>query len=342
MNKVLIYHNEDKLWDDYINRSLFGTFFHRLGWKRVIEKSFGYPAFYLYIRNSNKIRGCLPLFQVKNLWSGTSLISVPFGVYGGILADDHETKVHLLEEAKKLARELRSDYLELRHMESNDFDLPTKNLNVYFQREIYKDHDQNMAAIPRKQRRMIRQGIKNGLTSVVGGEEELPYFYDIYAHSLRNLGTPMFPYAYFQNLFSEFKEECRILSVFYQGKRVGSVLTFLYEKQVIPYYGGAYKNYFRYAVQDFMYWELMCYGCERGFRRFDFGKSRQGSGSYDFKRHWGFEPQPLPYQYYIPKGGEMPNVSPANPKYRFFIKAWKHLPISVTKVVGPRILKYLP
>lgn len=340
---VLRCHNaNEKAWDQYVQGMTGGTFFHLTGWKRVVEKSFGHQAHYLCVEEGGLIKGVLPLFYVKSLLFGRSLVSVPFGVYGGIVADSQEVGGTLLETAKKLVPELQVAYLELRHIEKNGFDLPAKNLYVTFRREIYKDLDQNMAAIPRKQRRMIRQGIKHGLTSTLGGPELLPQFYNVYAHSVRNLGTPVFPYAYFRNLMEEFGEHCRILSVWYRGKMVGAVMTFFYKDQVMPYYGGALRDYFAYAVNDFMYWELMRYGCEQGYRIFDFGRSRQGTGSFDFKRHWGFESKPLFYQCHLNRSCTAPNLSPSNPRFKLWIAAWKRLPLSVTKLIGPMIVRSIP
>ena len=225
-----------------------------------------------------------------------------------------------------------------RHTEKNTLHLPTRDLHVTFQREICRDLDRNMAAIPRKQRRMILQGIKHGLKSHIGSEY-LREFYEIYAHSVRNLGTPVFSYQFFQNLQHVFGQDCKVLSVWHGEKMVAGVMTFFFKGRVMPYYGGALHEYFSYAANDFMYWELMRYGCEQGYRIFDFGRSKQGTGSFDFKRHWGFEPQPLSYQYYLYRASAIPNSSPANPKFQLFINLWRQLPLSVTKLIGPMIAR---
>lgn len=340
--KVARYHDAmGAAWDRYVRSSPRGTFFHLTGWKRVIEESFGHRPLYLYAEDHGVVRGLLPLFYVQTLLFGRSLISVPFGVYGGIVADDEEVELSLLAAATELARELRVRYLELRHIDKNGLQLPTKDLYVTFQREIYSDVDQNMAAIPRKQRRMIRQGIKHGLTSAIGSDH-LKEFYAIYAHSVRNLGTPVFPYRFFQNLQRQFGEDCKILSVWHGGKMVAGVMTFFFKDHVIPYYGGAQREFFPYAVNDFMYWELMRYGCEHGYGVFDFGRSKQGTGAFEFKRHWGFEPQPLCYQYFLNRAKAIPNISPTNPKFQLFVNLWRRLPLSVTKLVGPMIVRSLP
>ena len=329
-------------WDDFVSVSSTGTFFHTTVWKTVIEKVFGYTPWYFLVEGDNAIKGILPLFLVKKPFHGQVLISIPFGVYGGICADSAEVVEQLQEKGESLSRELGVDFLELRHVEAHGIDLPTKELYFTFTREIYDGEEKNMMAIPRKQRRMIRQGINHQLESKVGGKEFLKEFYAIYSTSLRNLGTPAFPYRFFEVLLEELAEQCKILAVWYQDQMAAAVMTFCYKDQLLPYYGGGLPQFLRYAVYDFMYWELMRFGWEHGYKVFDFGRSKQGTGAYDFKRHWGFEPKPLHYQYYLPKGGAIPNVSPTNPKFQPFISLWKKLPLSLANLIGPQVIKYLP
>jgi len=188
---------------------------------------------------------------------------------------------------------------------------------------------------------MIRQGQKAGLEARIGGIEFLSRFYDIYAHSVRNLGTPVFSRRLFENLLVEFGQSCRIFTIWREGKMMAGVMTFFFRDRVMPYYGGALKEAFCYAVNDFMYWELMQYAAQKGYKIFDFGRSKRGSGSYDFKRHWGFEPMPLAYQYHLVWQKSIPDLSPFNPKFSLAIKIWRHLPVSLTKLIGPLIAKQL-
>lgn len=329
-------------WDNFVSLSSIGTFFHTTIWKTVIEKVFGYTPWYFFTESDGEITGVLPLFLVNKPLRGRALISIPFGVYGGICANSSESVEQLRKKSEDLAHELSVDFLELRHVDAYNFDFPIKEMYFTFCREIYDGEEKNMTAIPRKQRRMIRQGMKYQLESKIGGREFLKDFYTIYTTSLRNLGTPAFPYRYFEVLLEELGERCKILSVWYQNQMTAAVMTFCYQDRLLPYYGGGLPQFLRYAVYDFMYWELMRYGWEHGYKVFDFGRSKQGTGAYDFKRHWGFEPKPLQYQYYLPHGGAIPNVSPTNPKFQLFISLWKKLPLPVANFIGPQVIKYLP
>jgi len=329
-------------WNNYVSRATAGSFFHLVDWKTMLERSFGYQPHYMYVEDNGVIRGVLPLFLVKNIFLRKTLCSVPFGVYGGVVADSPEAEVLLIQDAVERARQVKAAHIEFRHQHHNACTFPAKDLYVIFQKEIFEDDEKNMSAIPRKQRRMIRQGIKFGLQSKVGGMEDLESFHHIYTTSLRNLGTPAFPVRWFRHLLEGFGEQCRILSVWYQERMVGAVMTFFFKEQVMPYYGGSLPEFWRNSVNDFMYWELMRYGAKGGYKVFDFGRSKKGTGSYEFKRHWGVEPVALPYQYYLPKGGELPNLSPTNPKFQLGIGAWKRLPLPVANFIGPKIIRFFP
>ncbi|HVP41540.1 MAG TPA: FemAB family XrtA/PEP-CTERM system-associated protein [Candidatus Krumholzibacteriaceae bacterium] len=363
MTTIRFYQDLDReRWDSYVFNHPHGTFFHLIGWKAVVERTFHHKSFYLIAESNgnstnpsnsrnpinpsnsvNPIVGILPLFAVKSFLFGKSLVSLPFAAYGGILADNQQVTAELLDRAKELTRSEGLHYLELRNRNGGIEDLPSKELYVLFQREIFEDLESNRMAIPRKSRRMIRVGEKAGLTYEFGQRELVPQFYRIFARSYHRLGTPVFSIKLFKNLLGELKEQANILLVKNrEGKPISSVLTFFYKDQVLPYFAGSLLEYRDLAPNDYMYWQLMKYGHEKGYRWFDFGRSKVDTGSYDFKRHWGFEPQPLPYQYFLNKIDEIPNISPANPKYQKKIEMWRKLPFWASQIIGPRIVKYIP
>jgi FemAB-related protein (PEP-CTERM system-associated) len=328
-------------WDAFVRTADEGTPFHLTPWKRAVEQAFGLRAHYLMARRGRTIEGVLPLFEVRGLMGGRALVSVPYAVYGGICALTMAARHALIEAAIELARRRGAAYIELRQKRDQGLGLPTKSRYVTFARTIAKTDEENLEAIPRKQRRMTRQGLKFGLRAEIG-REHIDEFYEIYAHSLHNLGSPVFPRALVAGVHEAFDKESQLLTVWKDDRMVAGVVTLFYEDQVLPYYGGAYRDAFAYAVNDFMYWELMRYSAARGYRVFDFGRSREGTGPYDFKRHWGFEPVPLPYQYVMMHGQPLPDLSPSNPKFELAQRTWKRLPLAVTKVLGPRITRYLP
>ena len=346
------YHRDDTRWDTFVLAHSGGTLFHLSKWRDVLSESFGYQPIYLCAKDAGRISGVLPLFLVKSLLFGRSLVSMPIGVYGGILAEDAKTATILLEKAKELAKEKRVRYLEIRGNPHSNLPGPPhgsgevshwskKDLYVTFLSAIAPTDDANLARIPRKQRRMVKQGEKNGLSAIFDNNR-LQEFYRIYAESVRNLGTPVYGFSYFKNLTETLGEKCKVLVVEYKGKVVAGVLSFFYKDQVLPFYGGALKESLNLAPNDFMYWELMRYGAVHGFKIFDFGRSKQGTGSFHFKRHWGFEPKPLPYWYYSCNGRRIPDTSPLNPKLQWAIRLWRTLPLKATMAVGPHIVRHLP
>lgn len=158
---------------------------------------------------------------------------------------------------------------------------------------------------------------------------------------MRNLGTPVFPKKYFKILKEVFKEQCEVLSIEHQGELIASVMNFYFRDEVLPYYGGGVAQARSLYGNDFMYWEVMRRAVEKGVKIFDYGRSKVGTGSYRFKKHWGFVETPLFYEFELINAKEMPDINPLNPKYRFFIAAWKKLPLGVSQIVGPWLAKDL-
>ncbi len=332
---------EEETWDRFIRLSPNGTVFHLSSWRRAVEEVYRHKPHYLVAYAGNEIRAALPLFEIHGVLSGRILVSVPYAVYGGLCGTDPIARKLLLEEARRLAVRQRIRYVELRHLSDPDPELPTKSLYVSFVKTLAADPEANMEAIPRKQRRMVRVGLKNGLEARRGWEH-LGRFFDIFVANKRRLGSPSFPLRFFEAVRTHFGKEAELLTVWHDSHMVAGVISFFYGDRVMPYYGAALEEAFRLAVNDFMYWELMRESCVSGYRVFDFGRSREGTGSYDFKHHWGFEPQPLAYQYLLMNGNAMPNLDPSNPRLHFFIDTWKRLPLPVTKWIGPALTRWLP
>ena len=159
--------------------------------------------------------------------------------------------------------------------------------------------------------------------------------------ALPRLGTPVFSRRFFRLLKDEFGDDCEVLTITLDGKVISSVMSFYFRDEVLPYYGGGVAAARAVAGNDFMYWDLMRRACERGLRVFDFGRSKRGTGSFDFKKNWGFEPAPLHYEYFLVTDTRVPEINPLNPKYRLFIQAWKRMPLALANAIGPHIVRNL-
>lgn len=327
-------------WDAYVDAHAEGSFFHLFAWRGVLAESVGFRPTYLIARRQGSIVGVLPLMKVSSLLFGSALVSLPFCVEGGVLADDPSAQAALLDAARDTAEQARVDYLELRHRYRLTADWPCKDSTyVSFKKALAATPDDNMKEIPRKQRAVVRKGIAAGL--ITREETDIETFFTIYAISVRNLGTPVFPKHYFAKLYAAFRERCRITVVYSDSIAVAAVMSFLYKDTVMPYYGGGTPAARELKAFDFMYWEVMRSACEAGMKWFDYGRSKVDTGSYSFKKNWGFEPAPLHYEYHLVKARSVPNRNPNNPKYEMAVNAWRYLPLPVANTVGAWISPYL-
>ncbi|HKA44241.1 MAG TPA: FemAB family XrtA/PEP-CTERM system-associated protein [Burkholderiales bacterium] len=326
-------------WDKFVSGCGEATFFHRAGWKTVIEREFGHQTHFLYAEAGGRIEGVLPLAEVESLLFGHTLVGLPFCVYGGVAAESERARCALEAAARDLAESRGVDHLEFRNRTPQHPDWERSDLYVTFRKAIDPDLERNMLEIPRKQRAMVRKGIKAGLTGEV--DEGVERFFTAYSDSVHRLGTPVFSKRYFRILKEVFGPDCEVLTITQDGQLVASVLSFYFRDEVLPYYGGGVVRAREVAGNDFMYWEVMRRACERGLRTFDYGRSKRGTGSFDFKKNWGFEPQPLHYEYLLVRSKRVPDVNPLNPKYRLLINLWRRLPLPLANLIGPHVVKNL-
>ncbi|MBI1181724.1 MAG: FemAB family PEP-CTERM system-associated protein [Alphaproteobacteria bacterium] len=331
---------DEQAWDAYVRGADEATFFHLWGWRRAVEAAFAHDCPYLLAESGGVVAGVLPLVRIRSRLFGHSLTSTAFAVYGGALGDTPDVSRALVERAVALADEMRVDYLELRHLRKSELGWPSKD-DAYatFRRPISGDADANLKAIPRKQRAVVRKALERCLASEI--DDGLDRFFRLYATSVRNLGTPVFPRRWFAALKDVFGEACDVLVVSHDGTPVSAVMNFYFRGEVLPYYGGGGREARALGANDFMYYDLMCRAGARGCAGFDFGRSKVGSGAYAFKRNFGFDPTPLHHEFYLRGGGGMPETSPTNPKYRLMIQAWSRLPLPVANALGPLISRSL-
>ena len=327
-------------WDDFVQTCPTATFFHRAGWQSILQEVFRHDTYFLYAETDGHIEGVLPLAHVNSLLFGNSLVSLPFAVYGGVAASNEIAAQALEQEAQNIAKRLGVAHLELRHVAARHIDWPIQDLYVTFRKEIFPDEDANMLAIPRKQRAMVRKGVKNGLVSEL--DSGVDRFFALYADNMHRHGTPALPKRYFQALRAEFGSDCEVLTVAGpDGRALSTVFSFYFRDEVLPYYAGDDEAARDCAANDFKYWELMRRSCARGCKVFDYGRSKHGTGSYTFKKNWGFEPQPLHYEYCLYKRDAIPQNNPANAKYKLLIETWRRLPIGVANWLGPFVVRNL-
>lgn len=327
-------------WDSFVLGCPQASFFHRAGWQTILRRVFRHTTHYLYAESAGRIRGVLPLAHVNSLLFGNALVSLPFAVYAGIAADDDAAAQALEHEAQRLAQHLGVAHLELRHLQARHVDWPRQNLYVTFRKGLLPTDEENMQAIPRKQRAMVRKGMKNELHAEL--DAGVDRFFPLYADNVHRHGTPALPKRYFQALRDQFGADCEVLTVCSRdGQPVSSVLCFYFRDEVLPYYAGDDLAARDLAANDFKYWELMRRALQRGVHIFDFGRSKQGTGPFAFKRNWGFEPTQLHYEFRLYKRTDVPQNNPSNARFHLMIEAWRRLPLGVANRLGPYVVRNL-
>jgi len=328
-------------WEAFVATCPQATFFHRAGWRRVITAACRHRCHYRLARRDGRVVGVLPLVEVRSLLFGHALISTGFCVGGGIAADDPEAGAALAAEAVALGRLLGVDQVELRQQVAQPLAGWSTRSDLYasFHRDLAGDDAANLKAIPRKKRADVRKSLTNGLTVTL--EPGIERFYPLYAESLRNLGTPVPSRRWFQALQAEFGQALEISVVSGAGQPLAGLISFFFRDQVLPYYGGAVPAARPLHAYDYLYWSLIQRAVARGVRVFDFGRSKRGTGAFDYKSHWGFEAEPLPYQYHLIRASTLPDLNPLNPKFRLLVQAWQRLPLALANRLGPLIARQL-
>ncbi len=342
MKVVLLDEADEPAWENFVQGHPEATFFHRCGWRRVVYQTYGHKTAFLMARANHEVRGVLPIVHCRSRLFGNSLISTGFCVQGGVLAVDDEAHAALIHAATELGRDRNVAYVELRDADARDLPGWERKEGVYagFARRISGDEGTNFKAIPRKKRADLRKALASGLTVETGatpGE-----FWPVYAESLRNLGTPVFPLRFVEALRREFGASVEISLVRGPSREpLAALVSFYFRDRVLPYYGGAVPAARAVHAYDLLYWSLMCRAVARGVRVFDFGRSKVGTGAYDYKRFWGFDPTPMSYRFRLIRARSVPDVNPLNPKYKFMVDAWRRLPLPVANRLGPVLARHL-
>ena len=331
-------------WDDFVLRSASSNGYHQIAWRDVIERSFGHRTFYLLSEaDSGSVDGVLPLVQLKSCMFGNFLVSLPYFNYGGVCAASEHAAHKLLTEAKFLAGEIGVEHIEFRHTEHSFGDLPVKRDKVSMRLALAGGAEGLFKSFPAKLRSQIRRPEKEGMVCEIGRNDKLDDFYAVFAENMRDLGTPVYARAFFGNILEAFPRSSWICTVATgDGRPVAAAFLVGFRGMMEIPWASSLRRYNALSPNMLLYWNVLKFACESGYSVFDFGRSTPGEGTYRFKEQWGAKPEQLYWHYWLRNSGTLPELNPKNPKYQVAIRLWKRLPLPVTRMFGPAIVKYLP
>ncbi len=347
-------------WDRYVEKHPQGSVYHLSAWGRIIEKTYGHGTYYLAAtRNRGPagtgIVGVLPLVHLKHFLFGNNLTSIPFFDMGGVLADDPEIENALIAEAGKIGRRLNAGAVELRQMnklaclergdavpgEGAPLNCSVASDKVGMVLTLPESSDALMKSFKAKLRSQIRRPLKGGLDVKIGGRELLDDFYRVFSINMRELGSPVHAKGLMGNVVKELSGKARIFIVHGDGTPAACGLVAGFGDTLGNPWASALREYSRLSPNMLLYWAMLEYACDNGYRYFDFGRSSPGEGTYRFKKQWGAVPRPL-YWHRISLNGDSTGDNPMNKsKYSRAIAYWRRLPVPVTRLIGPWIRRYI-
>jgi FemAB-related protein (PEP-CTERM system-associated) len=319
------------------------TLDHDPRWLTVLARGLQQTPYMLCARHGMALAGILPLSYLKGPLFGRFLVSLPYLNGGGVLAPDPRVAECLIERAIELAGDLDVRFLEFRQ------ESPLKHPQLCESRHdkchmrlvLPVSQDALWKQIPAKVRNQIRKGEKQGFTIEWGGPERLADFYEVFSHNMRDLGTPVYGCSLFREILTHFKSESE-LCVLRLGNRPVAAALLLHGSTVTEVPSASSLRKFNSTNANmFMYWQLICRAVERGNRTFDFGRSTPGSGTYRFKEQWGAKPEPSVWQYYVRRGVAQ-QMRPDNARFGRLIRIWRRLPVPLTRLIGPTIVRGIP
>ena len=336
--------DDQQRWNSYVESQLVENHAYLWEWRQIIETVFKHTPHYLLAEDDNgEIVGVLPLFHVKSLLFGSSLISLPYLNAGGIVTSSNEAYDELLKHAIELANNLRVSYLELRnrHAESRAPDsLSVRSHKSAMILGIDKDSEAVFSEFPAKLRSQIRRPAKSGvyLNEELSEQEKVTSFYEVFSRHMRDLGTPVYPRKLFEEVKKNFADRCSIFITCVESTPIAAGITIGVNSTTEILWASSLYSHNKLSANMLLYWEAIKKSCSDGYQNFDFGRSTPDSGPYRFKKQWGTTPLQLNWYYH----GKIPDVNPNNPKYSAMVSLWRKLPLRVANIIGPKLTKGLP
>ena len=340
---------EAREWDAFVLSHPHGTLYHLFAWKNIIEKTYGHKTHYLMaFKNSGSgslqgqaASGILPLVHLNHFLFGNSLVSVPFFDMGGVLADDVDSEKAFISEAIRLGQRLKSGNLEIRQLSKTTGPWPSGTIKVRMLLDLPESAEALMKGFKSKLRSQIKKSVKDGLRAEIGGEELLGDFYEVFLVNMRDLGSPIHSRRLMENVLRSFPEDGRLVLVRNNGQAIAGSIVVGFKDVLENPWASSLRRFSHLNANMLLYWTMLEYACEKGFKRFDFGRSTPDEGTYKFKTQWGARPEPLNWANIPLNGGGAKNSIAQDTKFQLASEIWRRLPVELTRIIGPRIRKHI-
>ncbi len=342
MAHILIHNCTDKdreRWDEFVLSHPECTNYHRWSWRHVFEEVFGWPSIYLIAEENARIRGILPLISQRCLLRNY-LSSMPHLNGGGIVADEPEIRNLLLEAAIQCAQQNSASYLELRQPGEHALPLMPRHDKVAAVLPIEKDSEKRMCRLEKKTRNLVRKSLTFGMSSEFGGSALLNEFYEVYRHNMHDLGSPSYSSDFFSEILHRFPEDTRICIARLGSSIVAGAFLLGFRGTLEVAWASSYRKFLNLKPNMFLYWNILSFGAEHGYEYLDFGRSSRNSSTYDFKRQWGAVPTDLHWGYWLNRRATVPSTRQSG--MQIVSRMWQKLPLAVTNVLGPKLVRHIP
>jgi len=328
-------------WDDFACKKQ-ASIYHDSRWPGVIKNVFGHDSHHLIAIENEKVVGMLPMVQLKSLLFGNFMVSMPFFNYGGIVANSDEITDSLIKAAQEQRKQLGCSHIEFRFDTEQDIDLPKRTDKVTMLLDLPDDPETLWQEIGSKRRAQVKRPIREGAEFFYGGEELLNDFYQVFSINMRDLGTPVYGKRFFAEILKTFKQESLIAVARLNGEPVGAGFLLGHNGKLEIPWASTLRKFNRLGINMFLYWNILKTAIEEDYQIFDFGRSSKDAGTLKFKKQWGGYEKQLYWYYDLPLGHCMPGLNPKNKKFGAAISMWKKLPVKVSNLIGPQIVKNLP
>jgi FemAB-related protein (PEP-CTERM system-associated) len=338
----LIEHVDFERWDQFLTQHQQASGYHQSIWFQLIKQTFNHDTKIIVAEDAQgNILGGLPLTFFSSKLFGTFGISIPYVNYGGVVSSYFNVVQSLLNAAKAIRNETSLSHIEVRTMQAGIADnaLDKKVSMVLALPNSNEEFEKQLGA---KIRAQYKKAETYSPSVKFGKLDLLDDFYKVFSRNMRDLGTPVYSKKWFANILKTEKVKSTVIVVYMGNKPVSTGFLVGHQNILEIPWASTIQSANVKNANMWMYRQILSYAIKEGYKFFDFGRSTLGAGTYKFKKQWGAIAYAHYWYYLLPEGESKPELNPDNPKYKIVIFLWKLMPIWLTNIIGPHIIKHIP